>query len=104
MYEMHKVLYVDPARADELQLVCSHVTDGLSKGEVVFDEEAVFLNGARMAIQVIAPNEPESEPCWTQGVLFDKTGNELGCTEVGSCFLGEYVVGSYHCWVKKKGA
>jgi len=44
-----------------------------------------------MAIQVITSEEPD-EPAWTQGVLFDENGNELGCTGAGESFIGEYVV------------
>lgn len=62
-----------------------------SKGEVIFDNEIVFPNGFRMAIQVIAA-EKKGETAWTQGVLFDEDGNELGCTEVGDYFLSDYTV------------
>jgi hypothetical protein len=48
-----------------------------------------------MAIQVIASETPDEEECWTQGVLFNPAGLELGCTDVGESFLGEYQVDNY---------
>ena len=36
----------------------------------------------------------ETELAWTQGVLFDDVGNELGYTEPGDTVEGEYSV--YH--------
>lgn len=65
-----------------------------------FYEQEVFFEGSggkRMLVQAIASSEP-SEGGWTQGVLFepDETGllHEVGCTDVGDTFDGEYTV--YH--------
>ncbi|MGO8748715.1 MAG: hypothetical protein ACLQNE_22320 [Thermoguttaceae bacterium] len=58
----------------------------------LFDQEYTFPNGVRMAIQVCPSTDPDIDPCWTQGVLFDHHGFELGCTEVGLSLLGEYHV------------
>jgi hypothetical protein len=79
---------------DGLNRLCQHDPDG-GKG-TYFDEEVVFDDGKRMAIQVCAcdkdPNDNVAPPAWTQGVLFDPDGNELGCTEVGEYFDGDYCV------------
>ena len=67
--------------------------------DIPFDQEYTFADGWRMAIQVcpsgVDPTIVEGEggePHWTQGVLFSPEGNEMGCTEPGDTFLGEYVV------------
>jgi hypothetical protein len=75
----------------ELELALSKPITSNGKGEVIFDNEVVFPNGFRMAIQVIAA-ETKGDTAWTQGVLFDENGNELGNTDVGESFLGEYCV------------
>ena len=49
----------------------------------VFGKEVTFRDGMRMAIQVCPPGPGGDGNCWTQGVLFDPDGNELGFTEVG---------------------
>ena len=61
------------------------------RGYVAFDEEVVFGDRKRMAIQVIA-SESDDETGWSQGVLFDAAGHELGTTDVGESFLGEFTV------------
>ena len=58
----------------------------------LFDREVLFDNSMRMAIQVCPSVDPDTEECWTQGVLYDKDGNECGCTDVGDSFLGEYCI------------
>jgi len=88
----YAVLVVGKDTADTLELFCQEPPGDCGRGEVVFDEEVKFQNGNRMAIQVIASEEPDDEECWTQGVVFDELGNELGCTDVGESFLGEYHV------------
>lgn len=84
-------LGVDGHTAAMMERECHTLAIGaLSKsGTVLFDREAVFADGHRMAIQVVSSPD---EPAWTQGVLFDANGAELGCTDVGESFLGEYSV------------
>lgn len=82
-------MWVAHRSVEKIKQALSKPTTG--NGEVIFDNEVVFPNGFRMAIQVIAA-ETEGETAWTQGVLFDEDGNELGCTDVGESFLGEYCV------------
>jgi hypothetical protein len=72
--------------------LCKVPAGTAARGEVIFDRESVFDNGYRMAIQVVVPYDTDDEPCWSQGVLFDKDGNELGCTDVGDQLSGDYVV------------
>jgi hypothetical protein len=67
-------------------------TENIPRGAVLFDDEITFPGGKRMAIQVIASEEPDNDSAWTQGVLFSRDGFELGCTDVGESFLGEYCV------------
>jgi len=88
----YAVLVVGKDTADKLEQFCQEPPGDCGRGEVVFDEEVKFQNGNRMAIQVIASEEPNDEECWTQGVVYDELGNELGCTDVGESFLGKYHV------------
>jgi hypothetical protein len=88
-----KVLCILPDVAEQLTELLNKPSEGVGKGEVVFDEEVLFPNGRRMAIQVVASLDPLKEPCWSQGVLFSSEGEELGHTDVGESILGEF-----HCW------
>jgi len=88
----YEKLIVSLETAELMGKWCQEPPGDCGRGEAVFDEEVVFSNGNRMAIQVIASEEPNEEECWTQGVVFDPKGNELGCTDVGESFMGEYHV------------
>lgn len=92
---MKAILQVRSTVANKLELLCRKPDSDCGKGEVLFDREVKFPNGFRMAIQVIASESPATESAWTQGVLFDQKGNEIGCTDVGESFLGEYTVEDY---------
>ena len=85
-----KTLVVPDFRARDLERMCQEADSSTKKGEVEFDEEVVFIDGSRVAIQVIGCGE--DDPAWTQAVLFSPEGEELGCSEVGESFLGEYTV------------
>lgn len=85
-----QVLLVDGVVAVEMERIVQNPDSSVKGDSVEFDEEVVFENGTRMAIQVCASGNPCEEPCWTQGVLFAPNGTELGCTDVGESFLGEY--------------
>jgi hypothetical protein len=74
------------APPEDLGLFCK-------RGEVLFDEGVVFEDNLYMIIQVVASETPSMEECWTQGVLFSKEGHEIGATDVGESFAGEY-----HVW------
>lgn len=87
-----QVLSVPKHTADSLEACCQTPHSDVKKYSTEFDEEVEFANGLRMAVQVCGPGDPSEEPCWTQGVLFDKEGNELGTTDCGESFLGEYCV------------
>jgi hypothetical protein len=89
--KMEATLLVHAELAKQLEKACSEGIDDCGRSEVIFDREVKFLNGNRMAIRVIAPEE-KGECAWTEGVLFDPAGNELGCTHPGEDFLGEYIV------------
>ena len=78
--------------AEEMTRIVMRPDSGVKKDGVEFDEEVTFDCGARMAIQVCASGNPSEESCWTQGVLFSKEGQELGRTDCGESFLGEYCV------------
>jgi len=75
----------------QLEQACREPLADCARDEILFDQEVKFVNGNRMAIQVIASGNAE-ETAWTQGVVFDADGNELGCTDVGESFAGEYCV------------
>ena len=59
-----------------MERFCNEPPMDCGRGEAIFDEEIVFSNGWRMIIQVISSENPDKEPCWTQGVVFDPNGNE----------------------------
>jgi len=88
--QYEKKLLVDAHVASEMVRIVLEPDSSVKKDGVEFDEEVVFDDGIRMAIQVCASGDPCNEPCWTQGVLFTPEGNEIGCTDVGESFLGEY--------------
>lgn len=85
-------LLVQPHIAEDLEKCCDEIVTDVSKDGVEFDQEVVFSNGMRMAVQVCGPGDPTNESCWTQGILFDPHGNECGYTDCGESFLGEYYV------------
>jgi hypothetical protein len=86
------IMVVDDAIAVEMERICEFPDSNVKSKGVEFDEEYCFENGMRMAIQVCPSNTPTEESCWTQGVLFTSDGHEVGCTDVGESFLGEYCV------------
>ena len=88
----HETMAVPRGQIDSLELLCRGPATGCGRDETVFDQEVRFDDGRRMAIQVVSPNEPDSESCWTQGVLFSADGEELGCTEAAESFCGQYRV------------
>lgn len=94
----HGMIVVSRQVASLMSQYCNEPSD-VPKNSVPFDYEVEFKDGCRMAIQVCAPLRPLVESCWTQGVLFDKKGNELGCTDVGESLLGEYQVSGYEVTV-----
>ena len=99
---MLKTLYVSSKLGDQLEEWCDEPPTDVGKGECLFDEEVAFSDGTRMAIQAVASLSPSAEPIWTQGVLFGAEGTELGTTDVGESFYGEYQVGDYTCIVKRR--
>ena len=99
---MEKVMFIESDLAEQVNNLLGNPDSDTGRGEVIFDREVVFSDGNRMAVQVVASNEPSEEPCWSQGVLFDSKGNELGCTDVGESLLGEFIVNDYVTNVKIK--
>lgn len=91
MNAYHETLTLPADTIDRLEELCRGPATDCGSDETVFDHEVTFDDGCRMAIQVVAPNDP-AESCWTQGVLFDADGAELGCTEAAQFFAGVYVV------------
>lgn len=87
-----RTMTVTVYEAEQFTRMCNEPDADNGRDEAVFDREVDFPGGIRFAVQVIASTEPAEESCWTQGVLFDANGNELGCTEVGESFLGEYTI------------
>ena len=96
---METTITINTQEAARLEKLCSEPNAELARGEIVFDQEVVFPDGNMMVIQVIASEEPDSESCWTQGVLYERVANdcfqEIGCTEVSENFLGKYQVANY---------
>jgi len=90
-------LEIEQAQLDAMNDLCDE--NGSIRypyNETIYDEEVVFENGMRVAIQVIPSESDITEdappPAWTQGVLFTPEGYEVSCTEVG-----DKVSGFYHC-------
>jgi hypothetical protein len=81
---------------DQLDFMCNYNFLNRCGGETLFDQEVLFDDGMRVAIQVIESQsdiqEDFAEPAWTQGVLFTPEGQEISCTEVQ-----ESLTGVYHC-------
>ena len=92
-------LTVESSIGDQLEKWCEEPPVDVGRGETIFDEVIQFKDGHTMSIQAIASLEPDSEPIWTQGVLFFE-GVEVGFTEAGDSFYGEYQVGNHACLVK----
>ena len=97
-----QMLFVDAQLGDQLEQWCDEPPTDVGRGEVLFDEEVVFDDGTRMAIQAICSEDPTSEPIWTQGVLFSEDGLELGCTDCGESFYGEFEIDKYTVIVEPK--
>jgi hypothetical protein len=89
---MQGTLIVDQSKYNYLEDLCSTPHSDIEKDKVIYDNEYQFPNHYRMVVQVVSPLSPAEESCWTQGVLFDENGNELGSTDVGESFGGEYCV------------
>jgi hypothetical protein len=90
--KMQGTLIVDQSKYNYLEDLCSTPHSDIEKDKVIYDNEYQFPNHYRMVVQVVSPLSPAEESCWTQGVLFDENGNELGSTDVGESFGGEYCV------------
>ena len=86
------IMYVEQHVADEMERICREPDASVKSDGTEFDREHVFEDGMRMAVQVCPSNTPAEESCWTQGVLFTPDGTEVGCTDVGESFLGEYYI------------
>ncbi len=86
----HQQLTVERQVGDDLEQLCSKGASDAKKDGVEFDQEVVFENGYRMAVQVCT-SDP-NEPAWTQGVLFDASGVELDFTEPGEVFAQSYAI------------
>jgi hypothetical protein len=89
MTTYRRVLRVAAARCDDLERFTAEGFVGKTDRGTEFDEEVVFRDGRRMAIQVC---RCRGESYYAQGVLFDADGNERGCTTCGDGFAGEFEV------------
>lgn len=86
------VLKVRKETAQEMQRIMDQPDSTVKKDETEFDREVHFDDGNYMVIQVIGSTQPDVEPAWGQGVLFDANGNELACTDACETFLGDYQI------------
>ena len=87
-----QTMQVMASEGRQLEQACREPLTDCGRDETIFDQEVEFVNDTRMAIQVIAAGADSGESAWTQGVIFDEDGEELGCTEVKDTFAGEYCV------------
>lgn len=92
MNAYHETIALTADTLDKYEALCRGPATGCGRDECIYDESVPIGDGLTMAIQVIAPSDPDEAGCWTQGVLFDGDGAELGCTEPGDTFAGEYCV------------
>lgn len=77
--------------SDQLQFLQSVVdapNADLCRDDVIYENSVRFYDNSWALFQVIATNDPEQDPCWTQVVLFDERGNEMACSDVGESILG----------------
>lgn len=88
--EHTETLTIDAEQAAQLQSLIDGPATDCGRDECIFDREAVFSDGRRMAIQAVTTLDASGG--WTQGVLFSPEGGELGCTEPGDTLAGEYRV------------
>jgi hypothetical protein len=86
------IIKINSEKLEQLEKLCVEPDSSVERDSTVFDEKYHFPNDKRMAVQICSTNSPSEYPCWTQGVLFSKNGHELGCTDVGESFAGEYIV------------
>ena len=107
--KFERCLTVDPELLEQMVTKLQTCDPELPSDEAIFDQGLVISPGAgfSMMVQVITPNDPESEPCWSQAVLFDQDGRELACTEPSESLKGEWVIGydchEYHLVVVSRG-
>ena len=68
---------------------------GCRRDDCFYQVEALFEGGFAMIVQAITAMDT-AHGGWTQGVLFSKGADglmvEVGCTDVGETFDGEYIV------------
>lgn len=88
-----RVLMIVGARTyDEMSRLCNEPDGSVERDRAIYDTTVRFNDNIRMVIQVVSTTQPAEESCWTQGVLFDADGNEIGMTDVGESFGGEYCI------------
>lgn len=83
---------------------CMKIED--SSDEVLFDKEYKFDDGVRLALRICSSRTFYNDPSniWTEGILFNRFGEEIGLTDVGDSVYGEYLFfvdgDEYHAIVK----
>lgn len=92
MNAYHETMTMPADTLEKYQQLCRGPATDCGRDECIFDELVPIGESMVMAIQVIAPSEPGEGGCWTQGVLFDGVGSEMGCTEPLDTLAGEYRV------------
>lgn len=92
MNAYHETMALSADTIDKMEALCRGPATDCGRDECIFDELVPIGDGLTMAIQAVASSDPDAAGCWTQGVLFDGDGAELGCTEPGDTFAGEYRV------------
>lgn len=87
-----KSLKIPMADYDRFGRILDHgePVPGAKCDEVLYQNSVRFDNGYQMDIKVV--NGTEEDGPWTEGVLFDEHGTELGCTEVGDTLGGGYII------------
>lgn len=104
-----KCVNADRDRLEQFGDKLQSVDPELPKDQVIFEEGVLIRDdkGYRMVVQVVTPNDPESEACWSQAVLFSRDGRELAFTEPQESLVGEWVIlydmNEYHLILVPKG-
>jgi hypothetical protein len=89
MKTFRRTIRVWQSEYDRLSACCKEGYVCADEDGYELDEEVKFPGGIRMAVQVC---KARGDSCWTQGVLFDKVGNELGCTDCSDGIYGEFEI------------
>ena len=65
------------------------------KGDECISETFFFEDGTEAEIKIVIPINEDSYT-WTEGILYDRTGKFISCTEPCEDFLGEWCLNDHN--------